>query len=124
MDIKPIKSQADYDAAVAEIGRLMDAPPGSADEDRLDVLATLVAAYDAEHYAFSAPDPISAIESQMEQMGLTLEEVAPLFGGLQEARDVLAGRRALTLPMIRALHDRLRIPADVLIQPTPAAAAE
>lgn len=124
MDIKPIKSDSDYEAAVAEIERLMDAQPGSPDEDRLDVLATLVAAYDQEHFPIEAPDPISAIECQMEQMDLTLDDVAPLFGGLREAREVLAGRRPLTLPMIRALHDKLKIPADVLIQPTPAAAAE
>jgi HTH-type transcriptional regulator/antitoxin HigA len=124
MDIKPIKSKADYDAAVAEIERLMDAAPDSPEEDRLDILATLVAAYDQEHFPIEAPDPISAIECQMEQMSLTLDDVAPLFGGLREAREVLAGQRPLTLPMIRALHEKLKIPADVLIQPMPAAAAE
>lgn len=124
MDIKPIKSDSDYEAAVAEIERLMDAKPGSPEEDRLDVLATLVAAYDQEHFPIEAPDPISAIECQMDQMGLALDDVAPLFGGLKEAREVLGGRRPLTLPMIRALHDKLKIPADVLIQPMPAVAAE
>ena len=123
MDIKSIKSDSDYEAAVAEIERLMDAAPGSLEEDRLDILATLVAAYDQERFPIEAPDPISAIECQMEQMDLTLDDVAPLFGGLKEAREVLAGRRPLTPPMIRALNDKLKIPADVLIKPMPATAA-
>lgn len=117
MDIRPIKTKADYKAALKEIESLMDAAPGSADEDRLDVLATLVQAYEAEHYPIEAPDPIEAIKFMMQQKGLTRRDLEPAIGGRGRVSEVLNRQRPLTLPMIRALSRLLAIPADVLVQP-------
>jgi HTH-type transcriptional regulator / antitoxin HigA len=116
MDIRPIRTEADYQAALAEISALMDAVPGSADEDRLDILATLVEAYDALHYPIEAPDPISAIEFMMVQKGLDRRDLEPAIGGRGRVSEILTRKRPLTLPMIRALAPLLSLPADVLIQ--------
>jgi HTH-type transcriptional regulator / antitoxin HigA len=117
MDIRPIKTKADYKAALKEIEALMDATPGSAEEDRLDVLATLVQAYETEHYPIEAPDPIEAIKFMMQQKGLTRRDLEPAIGGRGRVSEVLNRQRPLTLPMIRALSRLLAIPADVLVQP-------
>jgi len=124
MDIKPIKSDRDYRRALKEIDRLMDARPNTREGDRLDVLATLVEAWEEKHDAIDPPDPVEAIRFAMEQRGLTRRDLEPLIGSRARVAEVLNGRRRLTLPMIRRLHERLGIPAESLIQePGPKRAA-
>ena len=117
MDIHPIRTEADCQIALAEISRLMAAAPGSSDEDRLDILATLVEAYEAQHYPVDAPDPIAAIEFMMAQKGLDRRDLEPAIGGRGRVSEILTRKRPLTLPMIRALGPLLSLPAEVLIQP-------
>jgi HTH-type transcriptional regulator/antitoxin HigA len=117
MEVMPIRTEADYRAAMSEIAALMEARPGSPAGDRLDVLTTLVEAYEASHMPIDAPDPVSAVLFMMEQKGLTRRDLEPAIGGRARVAEILNRRRALTLPMIRALTILLDIPADVLIQP-------
>ncbi len=117
MDVRPIRTEADYKAALAEIETLMNATMGSPEGDRLDVLATLVEAYEAVHLPIAAPDPVSAILFMMEQKQLSRRDLEPAIGSRARVAEVLNRRRPLTLPMIRALSRALDIPADVLIQP-------
>ena len=117
MDVRPIRTEADYQEALAEIATLMDARLGSLEGDRLDVLATLVEAYEAAHFPIEAPDPVSAILFMMEQKQLSRRDLEPAIGSRARVAEILNRRRALTLPMIRALSQALDIPADVLIQP-------
>ncbi len=117
MDVRPIRTEADYRQSLAEITTLMNAEAGSPAGDRLDVLATLVEAYETAHMPVEAPDPVSAILFMMEQKQLTRRELEPAVGSRARVAEVLNRRRALTLPMIRALSRLLDIPADVLIQP-------
>lgn len=115
MDIKPIKTDADHRAALAEIEVLMNAEPGTPEGDRLDVLVTLVEAYEATRFPITAPDPIAAIEFRMEQMGLSRKDLEPILGPRGRVSEVLSGRRRLSLAMIRRLNAGLNIPAEVLI---------
>jgi HTH-type transcriptional regulator/antitoxin HigA len=115
MKVKPIRSERDYRQALKEIERLMDARAGTAQGDRLDVLATLVEAWEKKHHAIEAPDPIEAIRFAMEQRGLKRRDLEPLIGSRARVAEVLNRRRALTLPMIRRLHLELGIPAESLI---------
>ena len=117
MEIRPIHNEADYKASLLEISTLMDLDPdaGSPDGDRLDILATLVQAYEAKHYPIDPPDPIEAIKFRMEQGGLSVKDLVPLIGNSNRVYEVLGRKRALTLPMIRRLHKQLGIPAEVLI---------
>ncbi len=115
MEIKPIKTKRDYQAALKAIESLMDAAPGSKRGDRLDVLVTLVEAYEAKHFAIDAPDPIAAIEFAMEQKGLTRKDLEPFIGSRARVSEVLNYKRPLTLAMIRNLHTGLGLPAEVLI---------
>jgi HTH-type transcriptional regulator/antitoxin HigA len=117
-EIKPIKTEADYDAALAEIATLMDAELGTAEGDQLDVLVTLVEAYEAKHWRIEPPDPIAAIKLRMEQQGLTRHDLEKVLGSKSRASEVLNRKRPLTLAMIRRLHTRWGIPAESLIQPT------
>ncbi len=117
MTIKPIRTEADYQQALAEIGQLWNAPAGSPEADRLDVLFTLVAAYEAEHHAIDLPDPLAMLEHVMESRGLTHEQLEPYIGSAHLVAAVLNRQRPLTLAMIRRLHRGLGIPADVLIEP-------
>lgn len=117
MDVRPIRTEADYEAVMAEIDRLMDAPDGSPDADRLEVLSTLVEAYEKDRYELPPPDAVAAILYYMESRGLSFSDVQPLIGNEEIAAQVLERRRALSLGMIRRLHDRLGIPADALIRP-------
>lgn len=117
MDVYPIRTEADYQRSLAEIATLMDAGMGSPDGDRLDILATLIEAYETTHMAIEAPDPVSAILFMMEQKQLSRRDLEPAIGSRARVAEVLNRRRALTLPMIRALSGLLDIPADVLIQP-------
>ncbi|MGB7416876.1 MAG: ImmA/IrrE family metallo-endopeptidase [Thermosynechococcaceae cyanobacterium] len=122
--IKPIRSEADYDAALAQIDSLMDAAAGTDDADDLEVLATLVEIYEKQHFPVDMPDPIEAIKFRMDQENLTARDLVPLIGSRAKVSEVLSGKRTLTLKMIRALHEHLEIPADVLLQQSGAALPE
>ncbi len=117
MDIRPIHTDADYKATLKEISSLMEADPelGTPDGDRLDVLTTLVQAFEAKHFPIAAPDPVEAIKFRMEQSGLSVKDLEPLIGKPNRVYEVLNRRRPLTLAMIRRLHHGLGIPAEVLI---------
>lgn len=113
MKIKPIKTNQDYEEALSEISNLWGATIGSAEGDRLDILITLVHAYEQEHYPIDPPDPIEAIKFRLEQGGLKRDELVKLFGRSRTS-EILGRKRSLSLGQIRKLH-RLGIPADVLI---------
>ncbi len=115
MVIKPIKNHRDYERALKEVDRLMDAKPNTPQGDRLDVLATLVAAWEEKHYPIEAPDAIEAIRFTMEQRGLTRRDLEPFIGSRARVAEVLNRRRSLTLAMIRRLHTGLGIPAEALL---------
>ena len=117
-NLKPIRSEADYDAALAEVERLWGAKAGTPESDRLDVLATLIDAYEAEHHPMDPPDPIEAIQFRMEQQGLTRKDLEPIIGTRTRVAEVLNRKRGLSIGMIRRLHDRLGISAEVLIRPS------
>lgn len=117
MEVRPIRTEADYVAAMAEIDRLLNAPDGSPEADRLDVLSTLVEAFEKDRYELPPPDAVAAILYYMDSRGLSFSDVQPLLGNEEIAAQVLERRRALSLAMIRRLHDRLGIPADALIRP-------
>lgn len=114
--VRPIRSAADHRAALAEVELLMRARKGTPDGDRLDVLVTLVEAWEARHVPVEAPDPITAILFMMEQKSLTRRDLEPAIGSRARVAEILNRRRALTLPMIRALSRLLDLPADVLVQ--------
>ena len=116
MIVKPIKSEADYDDALARIDAIFGAAPDTPESDELEVLATLVDSYEAIHWPIEAPDPISAIEHVMEARGLRQKDLAALIGSQPHASEVLNRRRPLTLPMIRALSAEWGLPADILVQ--------
>lgn len=116
--LKPIRTKADYEAALAEIERLWGAKLGTPEGDRLDILATLVDAYETQHYPMDPPDPIEAIKFRMEQQGLTRKDLESILGTRTRVAEVLNRRRGLSIHMIRRLHDKLGIPADVLIRPS------
>jgi HTH-type transcriptional regulator/antitoxin HigA len=117
-DLKPIRTEQDYESALAEIGRLWGARSGTVEGDRLDVLATLVEAYEAEHHPMDPPDPIEAIKFRMEQQGLTRKDLERLLGTCTRVSEVLNRKRNLSIAMIRRLHEELGISAEVLIRPT------
>lgn len=117
MDIKPIRTDDDYRAALREVESLMLAEFGSPEGDRLDVLATLVDAYESKHFPMELPDPVDAIKFSMDQKGLTPKDLEPMIGRLNRVYEVLSGKRSLTLPMIWRLHEGLGIPAESLIKP-------
>lgn len=117
MDIRPIHTDADYRATLREISGLMASDPdaGTADGDRLDVLTTLVQAYETRVFSIGAPDPVEAIKFRMEQSGLSVKDLEPMIGRSNRVYEVLSRKRPLTLAMIRKLHRQLGIPAEVLI---------
>ena len=117
MDIKPIKTEKDYNSVLKEIETLFDAKPGTMEGDRLEVLSTLVEVYEDEHYDIPAPDPIEAINYFMESRGLTRADIEPYIGSRARVSEILNRKRPLTLPMIQRLHTGLGIPADVLVKP-------
>ncbi len=116
MEIKPIKNKVDHEAALAEIDQLMDAEPDTPEGDRLDILVTLVEAYETKHYPIDPPHPIEAIKFRMEQMDFTRKDLEQILGSRGRVSEILSGKRTLTLNMIRKLHQTLNIPAEVLIQ--------
>jgi HTH-type transcriptional regulator / antitoxin HigA len=116
VEIKPIRNEADYEAALQEIEALFDCQPETPEADRLDVLVALVEAYEARHHAIPAPDPIEAIEHEMERQGMAPRDLEPYLGSRSRVWEVLHRRRPLTLKMIRALATGLGLPAAVLVQ--------
>jgi HTH-type transcriptional regulator/antitoxin HigA len=117
MDIKPVKTRTDYRAALSEIETLMRAKPRTRAGDRLEVLVTLVEAYEAQHFPLDFPDPVEAIRYVMESKRLTVKDLEPMIGRANRVYEVLGRKRPLTLKMIWALHRKLGIPAECLIRP-------
>src|SRR3954463_4704190 len=117
VEVSPIRTEQDYEAALAEVEGLMAARPGTPEGDRLDVLVALVQAYEAEHHAVDAPDPIALLQFVMEQRGLDRAALQPMIGGRGRVSEVLARKRPLTLEMIRRLQAGLGLPAEVLVRP-------
>jgi len=117
-DVKPIRTEADYDAAMEEVTTLWGAASGTPKGDRLDVLATLIDVYEAKHHAMDAPDPIEAIKFRMEQQGMTRKDLEDIIGTRTRIAEVFNRKRGLSIDMIRRLHDRLGISAEVLIRPS------
>ena len=118
MEIKPVRTKADHRAALKEIEALMSARKGTPEGERLDVLVTLVEAYERKHVPMDLPDPIEAIRFSREQNGLTAKDLVPMIGQINRVYEVLNGKRPLTLQMIRRLHHKLGIPAESLIRET------
>jgi HTH-type transcriptional regulator/antitoxin HigA len=116
MEIRPIRTESDYDKALRRVEALWNAAAGSKEEDELDVLATLVEAYEREHYPITAPNPIEAIKFRLEQSSKTYKDLIGVLGQRTRVYEVMRGARPLSLEMIRRLHERLGIPAEVLIQ--------
>lgn len=116
MELKPIRTEEDYEAALVEIERLLNAEPGTPDEDRLDVISTLVGVYEDEHYPIPAPDPIEAIEYHMERLGMTRKDLEPFIGGSSRVSEILNRKRPLSITMMRRLNAGLGISMDVLGQ--------
>ncbi len=117
MDIRPIKTEADYQSALKEIEKLFGAEPDTLEGDRLEVLATLVEAFEDEHYEIPAPDPVEAINYFMESRGLTRADLEPYIGSRARVSEVLNRKRPLTLSMIQRLNAALGIPAEILVKP-------
>lgn len=117
MEIKPIRTEKDYNAALKEVENLFNAEPGAPEGDRLEILTTLIEAYEDAHYDLPAPDPIEAINYFMESRGLTRTDLEPYIGSRARVSEILNRKRPLTLPMIQRLHSELGIPADVLVKP-------
>jgi len=122
MDIKPIKTDADYKQTLAEIEGLMMAELDTPEGERLDVLVTLVEAYEAKHYPMDLPDPVEAIKFEMEQKGLTVKDLEPMIGKSNRVYEILNHKRNLTVKMIWKLNQELGIPAESLIKPKEASA--
>jgi HTH-type transcriptional regulator/antitoxin HigA len=114
--VRPIRTEADYEAALDEIATIMTARAGTREGDRLDVLSTLVEAYEAEHHAIEAPDPIALLEFAMEQRGADRADLEPMIGPRGRVSEVLTRKRPLSLSMIRKLKDEWHLPADVLVR--------
>jgi len=118
MNLKPIKTKADHEEVLLEIQRLWDAEEGTPESDRLEVLATLVEAYEEINFPMQMPDPIEAIKFRLEQQGLEPSALIGIIGSRTRVYEVLRGDRPLSLAMIRRLHEKFGISAEVLIQPT------
>ena len=116
MEIHPVKTESDYDAALEEIDQLWGSPEGTTAGDRLDVLLILVESYESRHHPVEPPDPIEAIKFRMKQMNLTRKDIEPLIGSRGRVSEVFNRRRSLSLPMIRRLHNTLHIPLECLVQ--------
>ena len=117
-EVRPIRTKRDYETALKEVERLWGAKAGTPDGDRLDVLATLIDAYETEHHPMDPPDPIEAIKFRMEQQGLTRRDLEEIIGTRTRIAEVLSRKPGLSIAMIRRLHERLGISAEVLIRPS------
>src|SRR5207247_10424962 len=122
MDITPIRGEADYERALHRVEELWDSREGSAESDELDILTTLLEAYEREHYPVDLPDPVEAIKFRLEQTGKDSRALIGIIGGRTRVYGVMRGKRALSLNMIRNLHDKCDIPPEVLIRPAGSAA--
>jgi len=122
-DLKPIRTEEDYDVALSEVERLWGAKLGTPEGDRLDVLATLIDSYEQAQYPMDSPDPIEAIKFRMSQQKLTRKQLEPMIGTRTRVAEVLNQRRSLSISMIRRLHSTLGISAEVLIRPSRTAMA-
>lgn len=116
MEIKPLRSEKDYEDALHRVETLWGSVPGTADGDELDILVTLIEAYERKHYPIDLPNPIEAIRFRLEQQGKTLRSLIGIIGQRTRVYEVMRGDRPLSLNMIRKLHSKLDIPAEVLIQ--------
>ena len=117
IEVKPIKTETDYEMALVEIEQLFEAKPGTAEADRLEILSALVEVYENQHYPIPLPDPVEAIYYYLESRGLTRRDLELYLGSRARVSEILNRRRTLSLEMIRRLHRGLGIPAEVLIQP-------
>jgi HTH-type transcriptional regulator/antitoxin HigA len=117
MEIKPIKTKTDYTKALLEIEKLMDAKPDTPEGDKLDVLVTLIEAYEEKHFPILPPDPVEAIIHQMESQELSRKDLEPLIGSRARVSEILNKKRSLSINMIRKLQEGLGISAEVLIKP-------
>jgi HTH-type transcriptional regulator/antitoxin HigA len=117
MNIKPIKTEADYKKALQAVENLMDAKLDTPEGDRLDVLVTLIEAYEKKHHPVLPPDPIEAIIHQMESQGLSRKDLIPFFGSRSRVSEILNKKRCLSINMIRKLQKGLGISAEILIKP-------
>ena len=117
MELHPIKTEADYQAALQHLEALMDAQPNTPEGDALDLLTTVITAYEEQQYPILPPDPVEALVYWMETRDLTRRDLEPFLGSRARVAEILNRRRTLTLEMIRRLHSALGIPADILIQP-------
>ncbi len=122
VELKPIRTEADHQWALAEVERLWGARSGTSDEDRLDILATSIEVYEAEHFPIDPHDPIEAIRFRMDQQGLTRKDLEPMIGTRTRVAEVLNRKRGLSIDMIRRPHDEPGIPAEILIRPSRVAA--
>lgn len=116
MDIKPVKTKKDHVNALKRIEQLMGAKANSPEGDELDVLVTLVEAFEAKHYPIDAPDPIAAIQHRMEDLGMERKDLEPLLGSRSRVSEVLNRKRKLTMEMVRTLHVKMNLPAEALIR--------
>ena len=116
MDIKPIKTEVDYRATLKEVETLMTAEANTPEVEKLDVLVTLIEAYERKHFPLDLPDPVEAIKFEMEQKGLTVKDLEPMTGKSNRVYEILNHKRSLTLKMIWKLHKELGIPAESLIK--------
>ena len=115
MEIRPIRTNKDYDAALRRLAALMDSRPGTTDGDELDVLATLVDAYENEKFPIDKPDPVAAIVFRMDQMGYSRKDLEPFIGTRARVSEILNRKRGLSLQQIRRLHSGLNIPLENLM---------
>ena len=117
--VRPLRTEADYDAALVEIARYFENPPelGTTEADRFDLLATVIEAYEAKHWPIEPADPVDAIRYRMETAGYTQADLASLLGSRSRASEIMNRKRALTIPMAHRLHREWNIPAETLIRP-------
>ena len=117
MEIRPIRTQTDYQETLREVELLFNAAPNTPESDRLDVLSTLVEAYEKVHFPIAIPDPIAAIQYYMDARGWSGSDLEQCIGSRDRVSEILSRKRSLTLEMIRRLNQELGIPAEILIQP-------
>ena len=123
IEIRPIRDASDYENALREVEKLWGALSGTPQGDRLDVIATLIEAYEEKHFPIAHADPIEAIKFRMESQGLKRKDLEPLIGSRTRIAEVMSRKRSLSISMIRRLHDKLGIPAEILIRPSKKAEA-
>lgn len=116
MDIKPIKTEKDYQQALTRLEAIFDAKKETSEGDELELLGVLIDQYESKHFPINLPDPVEAIKFRMEQLGYTQTDLAKVVGLKSRASEILNRKRKLSLEMIRQLHEKLNIPTDVLIQ--------